>query len=211
MHETVDSHKLEAAAEAAKARVVELEAELDREEEETRFSSILNRINAQLSANARQLDLEHSNHPIRFDSRGLTVVADTTGGPIALQIMGSGKNWLGYNLALHFALHKHFVEQQRPVPHFLLLDQPSQVYYPQERDDELEGEIATLEDEDRAAVRTLFRFMIEQLEALAPNFQVIITEHADLQESWYRDKVIARWRGGDALIPEEWLNNSTEE
>ena len=36
-------------------------------------------------------------------------------------------------------------------------------------------------------------------------FQVILTEHADLEEDWYREAVIERWRGGEALIPQSWI------
>ena len=125
--------------------------------------------------------------------------------------MGSGKNWMGYNLALHFALHKHLVEQNRPVPRFLFLDQPSQVYYPRDQDETFQGSIDALVDEDRAAVRKLFQFMLEQLEALTPHFQVIVTEHADLSEDWFQENVVARWRGGKALIPDAWIAASMDE
>jgi hypothetical protein len=205
VHEAVDTQDAETVLRRAEARVAELETQLDREGEEARLTSILNRINSQLNENARRLELEHSDNPIRFDLRGLTVIADALRGPISLRIMGSGKNWLGYNLAFHFALHKHLVEQNRPVPRFLFLDQPSQVYYPQEQDEALQGSIDTLVNEDGEAVRTLFQFMLEQLGALTPHFQVIVTEHADLSEEWFQDAVVARWRGGEALIPDAWL------
>jgi hypothetical protein len=29
-------------------------------------------------------------------------------------------------------------------------------------------------------------------------------EHADIDESWYRDAVVERWRGGLKLVPNDW-------
>ena len=45
---------------------------------------------------------------------------------IPLTQMGSGAYWVAYHLLIHFALHKHLVKAERPVPRFLILDQPSQ-------------------------------------------------------------------------------------
>ena len=60
------------------------------------------------------------------------LMADTPEGPIPMSRMGSGENWVGYHLIGHLALHKWFALQKRPVPRFLFLDQPSQVYFPPE-------------------------------------------------------------------------------
>jgi hypothetical protein len=43
---------------------------------------------------------------------------------------------------------------------------------------------------------------------LAPAFQVIVTEHADLSEDWYRQALIERWRKGNKLIPPTWYSNN---
>jgi hypothetical protein len=34
--------------------------------------------------------------------------------------------------------------------------------------------------------------------------QVIITEHADINESWFQDAVAERWRQGKKLVPDDW-------
>ena len=31
-----------------------------------------------------------------------------------------------------------------------------------------------------------------------------MTEHADINEDWYQDNVVERWRGGLALVPTDW-------
>lgn len=116
--------------------------------------------------------------------------------------MGSGENWVGYHLIGHLALHEWFTTRGRPVPRFLFLDQPSQVYFPPEKD--IDGSIATLEEDDRRAVSRMFRFVLDVVEQLSPGFQVVITEHADINEDWYQGAIIERWRGGAKLVPEEW-------
>jgi hypothetical protein len=50
----------------------------------------------------------------------------------------------------------------------------------------------------------MFQFVFEAVKELAPGLQVVITEHADISESWYQDAVVERWRGGLKLVPDEW-------
>jgi hypothetical protein len=50
----------------------------------------------------------------------------------------------------------------------------------------------------------MFRLIFEAVEAVAPGLQVILIEHADLNEDWYRDAIVARWRGGLKLVPGDW-------
>ena len=57
-------------------------------------------------------------------------------GLLALAQMGSGENWVGYHVAAHLSIHKLFRLRKRPVPGLLMLDQPSQVHYPPEQDQE---------------------------------------------------------------------------
>ena len=33
---------------------------------------------------------------------------------------------------------------------------------------------------------------------------LIVTDHADLKTEWFAASVIARWRGHEKLVPEEW-------
>jgi len=129
-------------------------------------------------------------------------VADTKNGPVPMERMGSGENWVGYHLIAHLALHEWFTQQNRPVPRFLFLDQPSQVYFPPER--VVDGSIRDVDEEDRQAVMRMFRLVFDVAESLAPHFQVVITEHADIAEEWFQRSVAERWRGGLKLVPEDW-------
>jgi hypothetical protein len=116
--------------------------------------------------------------------------------------MGSGANWVGCHLIALLALHSWFVRNSRPVPRFLFLDQPSQVYFPAERD--IEGSMAVLEDKDRLAVIRMFELMRDIVQELYPGLQIILTEHAEVAEEWYQDAVVERWRNGAALVPADW-------
>jgi hypothetical protein len=130
-----------------------------------------------MTRSAAELQLEFSHWPYRVDLAHLTVVADRPGRPIPMQRMGGGKNWLGCHLIVLLALHRHFVEEQQPVPNFLVLDQPSQVYFPTL--DDYKGLTGTTEDTARSggdldAVQRMFGLIFGLCQLLAPNLQVIV-------------------------------------
>ncbi|MBP7496178.1 MAG: DUF3732 domain-containing protein [Bacteroidales bacterium] len=182
-----------------------LEKSVGSDEKEERLNSILNQINNQMTIWSKNVDLEHQEAPIRFDIKKLTIFADTPTKSIPLNQMGSGANWVAYHLLIHFALHKHFVKANRPVPRFLIIDQPSQAYYPPDRDAELKGKLATSSDE--TAVKQMYDFIFSVTKELAPNFQVIITDHAKLNYDEFISCIIEEWRNGLKLIPENWIEN----
>lgn len=191
----------------ASRRVNELADVLDSDEELAQVNSRLRLISDTMSALASQLDLEHGGSPVRLEGRRLTVVIDTDDGPVPLQRIGSGANWMGYHVVAHLALHQYFVEKARPVPRFLMLDQPTQAYYPP---GVAAGTVATTaeglpEDADSEAVRALFLLLRRVTGEDAHGLQIIVTEHAMLDEPWYLERVKHVWRDGDALIPKDWL------
>ena len=155
---------------------------------------------------SKELDLEHSDSPIRFDLNKMTVIVDREDRPIPLENIGSGENWVGYHLITHLAFHDHFIKSNRPVPRFLFLDQPTQVYYPSDRDAELQGSLDKIKDDDRKCVSRMFNIIFNFIEKVYPSFQIVITDHADLTESTFQESVIERWRQGKALIPKEWVS-----
>jgi hypothetical protein len=184
----------------------QLESTLSDENTQERLESILSVISKNLTSWADRLEIEHSGNPFRLDLRHLQIVADTNNGPRRMDSMGSGANWLGCHLIAHLALHTWFVQQSRPVPHFLFLDQPSQVYYPRDSDiGNIESSLSNIRDTDRAAVIRMFELMRDVVNELRPGFQIIVTEHADIAEDWYEEAIVERWRDGNALIPADWI------
>lgn len=201
-------NELEDKAGALDEEIGNLEEELSRASVDERLESIVSVVSQDVTAIGRALDLEHAHHPLRFSVKKLTVVADTPNGPIPMDKMGSGANWVGYHIAVHLALHRVFVNGSRPVPRFLVLDQPSQVYFPADRDVDgrLEvGRAGGAIDEDRAAVLKMFTLIRDAVASMQGNFQVLVTEHADPAEAWFQDAVVEKWRDERALIPREWL------
>lgn len=180
-------------------------SQIDKESKEEKLASIINKINLQMSTWVNELDVEYEDSPIRFDIAKLTLVADTPTVSIPLFRMGSGANWVSYHLLIHFALHKHFIQANRPVPRFLIIDQPSQVYFPPEKDINNNGIITISADE--IAVKKMFEFMINMTESMNEKFQVIVTDHAYIKEGKFKDYVCEIWRDGNKLIPQNWIDN----
>jgi hypothetical protein len=95
-----------------------------------------------------------------------------------------------------------------PIPRFLLIDQPSQVYFPSEQVyKEADGSVQKTEeaDADLKAVRRLFELLLKFTREDAPGFQLIVTEHANLREQWFQDALVEQpWSKPPALVPEDW-------
>jgi hypothetical protein len=126
-----------------------------------------------------------------------------------MERQGSAENWLGCHLILLLALHAYFVDRRRPVPGFLILDQPSQVYFPSlDAYRALDGELANLEEvgADVIAVQRMFDFFFDIVDKLYPGLQLIVTEHANLPDDRFQRSLVEEpWRGDRALIPQSWL------
>jgi hypothetical protein len=190
--------------EGLRAAYAVLEGELSDEVVAERMTSIGSILSREMSAGAQGLMLEHSASPLRLDAKRLTLVADTENGPVPMSRMGSGENWVGYHLIAHLTLHSWFSHRDRPVPRFLFLDQPSQVYFPPEREVAAQMSVNDLSEDDRSAVTRMFQYVFSAVQSASPSFQVIVTEHADIDEDWYQSAVVERWRGGLKLVPEDW-------
>ena len=188
---------------ALRAEMEALQKALDANAAEERLTTALSLVGRDLTTFATDLGLEHGDNPLRLDLKNLSVVADTDDGPLSLAQMGSGENWVGYHVAAHLSLHKLFRRRNRPLPGFLMLDQPSQAHYPPDRDQN--GLIEGLADEDQEAVRKLFKLLNRFTNDLAPGMQIIVSDHVELLDDWFRDAIAERWRDGIALIPVSWL------
>ncbi|MGW4331869.1 DUF3732 domain-containing protein [Rhodococcus koreensis] len=198
--------RLRASLARAAERVEHLQSELDPDADREQLTSRLNIVGRSMTDLADQLELEHVEQGVRLDLANLTVVTDTSTGPLPLVRIGSGANWVGYHLATHLALHKYFVENERPVPRFLMIDQPTQAFYPSE----VEKNAGVVADADREAVLAMFRVMWDMAAELTPKMQIIVSDHANLvDEDWFQDSAEHIWRGGVALVPADWINGGT--
>lgn len=64
------------------------------------------------------------------------------------------------------------------------------------------------ESSDEIAVKKMFDFIIDRTDAMDSKFQVIITDHAYLQDDKFKNCVKAVWRNGEKLIPQDWLTDN---
>jgi hypothetical protein len=122
--------------------------------------------------------------------------------------VGSASNWVSFHLALMCSLQKYFLEQNTScVPSFVIFDQPSQVYFPKIKGDNVEND-PQYEDEDVVAVKSMFKTLAKSVLANEGAWQCIILDHAD--SSIYGDlegvHEVAEWRKGEKLIPKEWYD-----
>lgn len=178
-------------------RLNELDQLLDRVNTTERVESALSNMQTDMTEWAKRLELEGKGNSYRIDLGKATVVMDKDR-PIALHQMGSGSNWVGVHLIAMFALHKFFILNMRPVPGFLFLDQPSQVYFPSmEQKDE---------NKDLKAVGMIYDFISECVTAMNGKLQIIIVDHAQLDEPSFTDHVIESWWDEDEnLVPLNWI------
>lgn len=202
---------LERTVETLEGKAERLADALDPEALRSRVNSQLAIVGRTMTELARSLPLEHSDHGVRIDPYRLTVVADTLEGPAYMDAgaIGSGMSWVGYHLTAYLALHSFFIEADRPVPRFIVLDQPSQAFFP--RDRETGGDLTELNDTDRQNTRKLYKLMFDTVGVLEGKLQIIAFDHADFADDWFQDSIIETWRDGRALIPSEWVESVTAE
>lgn len=133
--------------------------------------------------------------------------------------VGSGANWMGYHLATFLSLHEYFTADAQldsPVFSFLVIDQPSQVYFPSADSgaNQLDGnkkQLARVMDErngDIQATTRIFKGLSRGLERAKFRYQIIVLEHADksIWGSVPHMNEVAAWKDENTgLIPKDWV------
>ncbi|WP_029363925.1 DUF3732 domain-containing protein [Herbaspirillum lusitanum] len=156
------------------------------------------------------LDAERPDDPISLEINDLTVKVAGKSRDDYLSEIGSGSNWLSYHIAILLGLQQYFLSlEHSSVPSFLILDQPSQVYFPKKmtvRDSDPIDE-PSIPDEDVDAVRKAFRVMGSVVRAAQGKLQIIVLDHApsDIWEQFSNVVGMEEWRDGVKLVPAEWL------
>ncbi|MFJ5429773.1 DUF3732 domain-containing protein [Pectobacterium actinidiae] len=132
--------------------------------------------------------------------------------------VGSGANWMGYHISVFLALHEflsHADRSKLPPFSFLIIDQPSQVYFPSADSGEnvldqasKDEKIKTARKDDITATRKIFEILSSAIKENNLNFQIIVLEHADSSIWGQVDNTheSACWKDeGDGLIPKKWI------
>ena len=185
--------------------LAKLTEELDPDTLRSAVVSTLNIVGRRMTDLALSLPLEHADHGVRIDPYRLTIVADTLRGPAYMDAgaIGSGMSWVGYHLTAYLALQGYFIETNRPVPRFVVFDQPSQAFFPPDR--MTGGDLAELSDTDRNNTLKLYKMMYDAVAESDGRLQIIAFDHADFSDPWFQASIIETWRDGVALIPGGWF------
>jgi hypothetical protein len=198
-------------------KIDELRRDLDPRGQRDRLSAAIEKVSARIADYSRLLQLEHSGENVKLNLRELTLqFSPLSGRTDFLWEVGSGQNWVGYHVAGLLALHEHFISMsQNPVPRFLVIDQPSQVYFP-EAWPSLEKAPDTDDKSDRSpdieGVHRIFTALSTFLNQVSAEFQIIVTEHAG-SITWDgvpNVHLVGNWRQGrdEFLIPNAWLKET---
>jgi hypothetical protein len=157
-----------------------------------------------------------ANSVLKLDQKELTIRFDKDFGQYDyLWEVGSGANWMGYHVAAFLGIHEFLLQPENlhlPTLSFLVIDQPSQVYFPSSDlgANALDLDMALLRKhrtEDLQATRRIFEVLGEAMTRTASNLQIIILEHAG-KEIWgdikHTHSVAAWGNKEDGLIPASW-------
>ncbi|TWJ19707.1 DUF3732 domain-containing protein [Geobacter argillaceus] len=195
--------------------IAKLRRDLDPRMQRERLSAAVDTVSAKIAGYAQLLQLEHAKENVRLNIRELSLqFSRLSGRTDFLWEVGSGQNWVGYHVAGMLALHEHFISLNlNPVPRFLVIDQPSQVYFPEawpSMEQSPDGEDKVASSTDIAGVRRIFNTLSNFIDVMAGQFQVIVTEHAGsiTWEGIPHVHLVGNWRAGhdEFLIPTAWQN-----
>ena len=197
-------------------RITRLRRELDPKAQGDRIRAALDKVSAGTAGYAGLLQLEHATENVKLNLRELTLqFSPLSGRTDFLWEVGSGQNWVGYHVAGMLALHEHFLSMnENPVANFLVIDQPSQVYFP-EAWPSLEQAPETPGKHDRSpdieGVHRIFSALSRFLDTVSLQFQIIVTEHAG-SITWRgipHVHLVGNWREGhdEFLIPATWFQS----
>ncbi|MEI6786254.1 MAG: DUF3732 domain-containing protein [Verrucomicrobiota bacterium] len=206
----VDSHWV-TEVQQLRERVTALQVEVNAANVKVRVQQALRIVNSNAGRLLPGLDVEYPNSPVQLDLPNLTVKLTREQRDDFLWEIGSGSNWLSYHLAMMLGLQQFFMSQpQSVVPSLLIIDQPSQVYFPKLLIQKAGQDVPEPQfdrDEDVAAIRKAFSVLSQVVSAANGKLQAILFDHAP-EAVWGglpNVHLVEEWRGGKYLVPAEWL------
>ncbi len=205
---TGEDAKLPAEIEAMKASIAEYRKIYSEGQMRQKQTAALKIIETYASRIIPTLDAEWPNAPIEISVEDLTVRVVHPDRTDYLWEIGSGANWLAYHVAVMLALQRYFLTDiGHPVPALVVLDQPSQVYFPRGFEGDHVSELGRTRDQDILAIRSVFEALGAEVVRAAGQLQIIILDHAG-SDVWGEIEGVtltAEWRGDEKLVPLHWL------
>jgi hypothetical protein len=216
---------LQARANKLAGQIRELSSQLDDGKRTEREEEVSRKITSYIKKFVEFLAIKGAGGVPMLDQRELSLrfAREEGAKPDYLWEIGSGENWMGYHLATLLALHSVFLfrENSNPVTTFLVIDQPSQVYFPSDTFEEIvEGRTPTpvagrprRHLNDLESTKQIFRALARAQKSFDGRLQIVVLDHAD-QIAWGELDNIAssgNWRGDeDYLIPAHWIAQPPE-
>ncbi len=207
-----------------KEKMAQLRGEMNEGERDRKRTEVHKSISGYIARFIGALEIDGAEGTPELDEQELNLKFTRSGKSKSdyLWEIGSGENWMGYHLAALLALHGAFIGRGtgNPVPTFLFIDQPSQVYFPGETFEQIvdpEGQPAPVDArgrrklDDLARTQKIFAALARAQKSFKNRLQIIVLDHAD-QNAWGdQGNVIAPeiWRGDtDYLIPRAWISSA---
>jgi hypothetical protein len=210
----VNDESLKARAENLNAKITDLAAQVDENALREKLKRVLERLVVLTSQLLGRFGVEDAKDPASLSITELTLKIAREHRVDYLFEIGSGSNWLGYHLSTILALHQYFLSlPENPVPAFLMIDQPSQVYFPKKLAgtkvrNELDPKLA---DDDVKRVRRIFQELARvavEIRKQKKDLQIIVVDHAG-KNVWGDIKgvhFVGEWRGEEKLVPQKWID-----
>ncbi|RAU91040.1 DUF3732 domain-containing protein [Paenibacillus sp. YN15] len=187
-----------------KEMVKKLEEELDADYKKEALANIELRIATTAREIIKEIPFEekYREEPIYLNLRDMKVGIALRNRIEFMRDVGSDENYLSLHVSVLLAFHRHFAQQNRPVPGVLLFDQISRPYFPPDEEPNL---VEISENSDRSSLMQYFNLLFKETRR-GESLQVIVLEHADFKNSSeYQNAVKKRWKKGiDGLIPIGW-------
>lgn len=183
-------------------RIADLERQVGEQAIRAAKTKVLEDLSKRMTGYCKDLDVEFPDHPMRINFDSFSIEVKFGQNWLKLQELGSGANWLGYHLAGLAALHQYFLQNKAPVPQILILDQPSQVWFPAEAA-ERTGSSVPSGDKEMDAVKRVYTFL-NQISLAPDSPQIIVSDHAMLRDKYFTDATIENWHDDGGLVPEHW-------
>ncbi|WIM38688.1 DUF3732 domain-containing protein [Paenibacillus sp. PK4536] len=161
-------------------------------------------LNENISRIIEKLDFEEEFRPanmnFQLDTFDLYHYDKKNRTSVYLSEMGSGANWLACHISLFISfLHFFALQEKSTIPSILFLDQPSQVYFPENTYTN-----AMEKSNDIRKVEQVYKTILEEIDLIAETTgfkpQVIVTDHVgelDLEEYNFKKYLRKNWRGNN--------------
>jgi hypothetical protein len=210
-------------AEALRKAIANLGEQANEQERQGRASRVHDQISRYIPKFIEAMGVGGAEGKPLLDERELNIKfeREETTRPDYLWEIGSGENWMAYHLAALLALHGVFIGRKagNSVPTFLVIDQPSQVYFPSDTFDEFVQGAKSIDDQGQRSSRRrhltdiestvrIFTSLARAHQKFEGRLQIIVLDHAD-RNAWGKVEgvvEVANWRNEqDWLIPEAWF------